>query len=102
RPASPRPEPPSTAPAPRPRPVRRRRGSGALLLLVALAAAAYFAWRHEAARPLRSPHAPPLPLLVAPGARVHDIGAQLYGLGLLRDPASVPALARVRVRRAVR
>ena len=96
RPASPPPEPPSTAPAPRPRPVRRRRGSGALLLLVALAAAAYFAWRHETARPLRSPHAPPLPLLVAPGASVHDIGAQLYGLGLVRHPAMFQALVLVR------
>ena len=96
RPASPRPEPPSSAPGPRPLPARRRRGSGALLLLVALAAATYFAWRHETARPLRARNAAPLPLLVAPGASVRDVGAQLYGLGLVRHPAIFQALVMIR------
>jgi peptidoglycan lytic transglycosylase G len=94
--ASPRPEPPSTAPGQRPRPARRRRGSGALLLLVLLAAASYFAWRHETARPLRPPNAAPLPLLVAPGASVRDVGAQLYGLGLVRHPVVFEALVMIR------
>jgi UPF0755 protein len=63
---------------------------------VLLAAASYFAWRHETARPLRPPNAAPLPLLVAPGASVRDVGAQLYGLGLVRHPVVFEALVMIR------
>jgi UPF0755 protein len=64
--------------------------------VVALAAAAYYAWRHETAQPLRSRNDPPLPLVVAPGASVRDVGAQLYGLGLVRHPMVFQALVMVR------
>ena len=96
RPASPGPEPPSRAPGPRPRPARGRRGPGAVLLLLALAAAAYYAWRHETGRPLRSANAAPLPLVIAPGASVRDVAAQLHGLGLVRHPAVFQALVMIR------
>ena len=95
RPASPPPDTPSR-PAPAPRPARRRRGPGALLFLAALLAGLYYAWHHETARPLRSREAAPLSLVVAQGASVRDIGAQLHGLGLVRHPAVFQALVMVR------
>lgn len=84
RPASPRPEP------------RRRRGSGALFLLAALAVAAWLGWRHETGRPLRPPNAPPLMMIVEPGASVRAVAVQLYGLGLVRHPAVFQALVVLR------
>ena len=76
--------------------MRRRRGFGAVVLLLALGAAAYYAWRHETARPLRPANAAPLPLVIAPGASVRDVAAQLYGLGLVRHPAIFQALVTIR------
>ena len=96
RPTSPRPEPPSSGSGPRPRPRRRRRGVRAVVLLVVFVAAAYLVWRHETRQPLRSATAPPLSLIVAPGASVRDVGVQLYGLGLVRHPAVFQALVVIR------
>ena len=94
--ASPPPEAGAAAPGPRPRPPRRRRGRGALLFLVVLAVGAYLVWRHETTRPLRSRNDAPLPFVVAPGASVRAVGAQLHGLGLVRHPAIFQALVMVR------
>ena len=67
-----------------------------MLLLFALAGAAWWGWRHEIGRPLRPSNAPPLMMIVAPGASVHDVAVQLYGLGLVRHPAVFQALVVVR------
>ena len=84
RPETPRPEP------------RRRRGGGAFLLLFALAAAAWWGWQHETRRTLRPATAPPQMMIVPEGASVRDVGAQLYGLGLVRHPAVFQALVVMR------
>ena len=80
-----------------PRPERRRRrGGGAFLLLLALAAAAWWGWLRETRRPLRPASAPPLMMIVPPGASVHDVGVQLYALGLVRRPAVFQAVVMLR------
>jgi UPF0755 protein len=79
-----------------PRPERRRRRGGAFLLLLAFAAAAWWGWLRETRRPLRPASAPPLMMTVPPGASVHDVGVQLYRLGLVRHPAVFQAVVMLR------
>jgi peptidoglycan lytic transglycosylase G len=57
-----------------------------LILVLLLVAVVYGAWFHETRWPVRSAGDPPQPLVVAPGARVLDIGRELEGLGLVRHP----------------
>jgi UPF0755 protein len=45
---------------------------------------------------LRAATAPPLTLIVPPGASVRDVGAKLHGLGLVRHPAVFQALIVIR------
>ncbi len=78
RPASPPPE-----PAPRLR---------VLLLLLVLLLALRLAWVHETRYPVRTPEAPPQPLVVPPGASAEAIGRQLHALGLVRHPLVFRAL----------
>lgn len=58
-----------------------------LLLLPALLAALYLAWYHETRVPPRPAGAPPLDLVVPPGATAESIGRELASLGLVRHPA---------------
>jgi UPF0755 protein len=66
------------------------------LLLCLLAAGAYLGWRAATELPLRSPHAPGLPLLVAEGASAASIGRQLQELGLVRHAVLFHALVLLR------
>ncbi len=57
-----------------------------LILALVLLAVVYGAWLHETRWPVRGASDPPQPLIIAPGARVLDIGRQLQQLGLVRHP----------------
>jgi UPF0755 protein len=57
-----------------------------VLLLLALGLSARLLWVFETRAPLREPGAPPLALVVPPGASAESIGRQLQELGLVRHP----------------
>jgi len=84
---------------PPPRPVRRRwprRTALSLLALVLLAGAAWAAWWHETKWPRVAEGAPPVRLVVPPGASADTIARQLHALGLARHPLTFRLLARSR------
>jgi UPF0755 protein len=81
------------------RPVRRRwprRTALSLLALVLLAGAAWAAWWHETKWPKVAEGAPPVRLVVPPGASADTIARQLHALGLARHPLTFRLLARSR------
>ena len=67
-----------------------------LLFVPILVAALYFAWYHETRVPLRPAGAPPLSLVVPPGANAEAIGRELASLGLVRHPALFRLLVHLR------
>jgi len=77
------------------RPEARRRLRLVLLVLL-LVLALRLAWVHETRYPVRSPGAPPQPLVVPPGASADAIGRQLHGMGLVRHPLVFRVLVLVR------
>lgn len=67
---------------PRAFPLRARLLFGLLLLL----GGAYAVWYHDTRMPLREPQAPPLTLVVEPGATAAEVGRSLHAMGLVRHP----------------
>ena len=88
------------SPGVRPRPSSRRRWPRrlglSLLALLALAGGAWGAWWHETSWPKIAAGAPPVRLVVPPGATTDTIARQLHALGLARHPLAFRALARAR------
>jgi len=66
----------------------------ALLAVLALGAGAWGAWWYETAWPKIAEGAPPVRLVVPPGATADTIARQLHALGLVRHPLVFRALAR--------
>jgi UPF0755 protein len=86
------PRPPSA-----PRPSRRARWLAlALAVSIGLSGLAWAAWWHETTRPKIADGAPPVRLVVPPGASAETIARQLAELGLTRHPLAFRALARAR------
>jgi UPF0755 protein len=82
---------------------RRRTGSrwprrllGLLVTLAVLAGAAALAWRHETTRTRLVAGAPPVKLVVPPGASADAIGRKLQAVGLVRHPLVFRLLVRER------
>jgi UPF0755 protein len=73
-----------------------RRVGIAVLALLVLAGGAWAAWWHETRRPKIAEGAPPVRLVVPPGATADTIARQLHALGLALHPLTFRALARVR------
>jgi UPF0755 protein len=73
-----------------------RRVGLALLALLVVAGGAWAAWWHETRWPKIAQGAPPVRLVVPPGATADTIGRQLHGMGLVRHPLVFRALARAR------
>jgi UPF0755 protein len=73
-----------------------RRAGLALLVLLSLAGGAWGAWRHETRSPKIGEGAPPVRLVVPPGASADTIARQLHALGLARHPFAFRMLARQR------
>jgi UPF0755 protein len=73
-----------------------RRVRLALLALLVLAGGAWGAWWHETSWPKIAEGAPPVRLVVPPGATADTIARQLHALGLTRHPLAFRALARAR------
>src|SRR3990172_5941386 len=74
-----------------PKPARRRPRTFPfrtllLLGLLLLLGGAYAVWYHDTRLPLRGPEAPPLPLVVEPGATTLEVGRSLHAMGLVRHP----------------
>jgi UPF0755 protein len=73
-----------------------RRVGLALLALLVLAGGAWGAWWHETGWPKIAEGAPPVRLVVPPGATADTIARQLHALGLARHPLAFRTLARAR------
>ncbi len=88
------------SPGVRPRRSSRRRWPRrlglSLLALLVLAGGAWGAWWHETSWPKIAAGAPPVRLVVPPGATADTIARQLHALGLARHPLAFRALARAR------
>jgi UPF0755 protein len=67
-----------------------------VLALLFLAGGAWTAWWHETSWPKIAAGAPPVRLVVPPGASADTIARQLHALGLVRHPLAFRALARAR------
>jgi len=83
-------------PARRPRRRWPRRALLALLALAVLAGSGWAAWRYETEWPKIQAGAPPVKLVVPPGASAEAIARQLHGLGLVHHPLVFRLLARQR------
>jgi UPF0755 protein len=75
---------------------KRHRGRTAVGLAVLLAAGAWLAWRHEIQTPKLAADAPPVRLVVPPGASAEAIGRRLERQGLVRHPLIFRLLVQAR------